>query len=238
MPTYNSEHYIFNYQAGSLAEKDIQKISAEQEKCFSKICKTLKVNYEEKIIYYLLDSPSEVGRLYGGSEPINGFAIWGENKIYAVYNEEIKCIGYHEDVHLISFMINSPTSDFVVEGLAMYFDESWWGIPNDVWASYYKDNEKLPLIEDMLDNNVFANLDCAITYPIAGAFTKYLITTYGMDKYISFYKTNSDMYQDACIKIFNCTLKDLEQNFWLKESQVQYDLTALQLLHDKNNINI
>ncbi|MGM9900249.1 MAG: hypothetical protein ACI32E_06710, partial [Bacilli bacterium] len=164
--------------------------------------------------------------------------ILKNHKIYAVYNEEIKCIGYHEDVHLISFMINSPTSDFVVEGLAMYFDESWWGIPNDVWASYYKDNEKLPLIEDMLDNNVFANLDCAITYPLAGAFTKYLITTYGMDKYIAFYKTNSDMYQDECMKIFNCTLKDLEQNFWLKESQVQYDLTALQLLQDKNKINI
>lgn len=233
MPTYHSKHYIFNYKTGSLAEKDIQKISAEQEKCFTKICDALNVNYEDIITYYLLDSPIEVGILYGGSEPINGFAVWGENKIYAVYNDEIKCIGCHEDAHLISFLINNPTSEFVVEGLAMYFDESWWGISNDVWASYYKEKETIPSIKDMLDNNIFAKLDCAITYPLAGAFTKYLITTYGMDKYIAFYKTNSDMYQDACIKIYNCQFEDLEHNFWQKIALIKYDLATMQSLQNK-----
>ena len=35
---YVSEHYVFHFQPGSLAEKEIVTISQEQEQCFSKIC--------------------------------------------------------------------------------------------------------------------------------------------------------------------------------------------------------
>ena len=126
-----SEHYIFHYCAGSVAEKDILLIAETQEKCFSKICSTLKTDYTEKINYYLTDSPLEIVRvIWNEDAPCNGCALCGRNKVYAAYNDNIKCVGSHEDTHLISFLMNFPESDFVVEGLAMYMDGLWWGVSN------------------------------------------------------------------------------------------------------------
>lgn len=84
--------------------------------------------YPERIDYYFTDSPRDIGRVIWKEDfPCNGVALCGRNKIYAVYTENIKCIGPHEDAHLISSMLGFPESDFVAEGMAMLFDESWWG---------------------------------------------------------------------------------------------------------------
>ena len=56
MPSYTTEHYVFTYKEGTLAAKDIKKIVKIQEECFTKICNTLKVDFTEKINYFLLDS--------------------------------------------------------------------------------------------------------------------------------------------------------------------------------------
>ena len=55
MPSYTTEHYVFTYKEGTLAAKDIRKVSKIQEKCFARICSTLKVDFTEKINYFLLD---------------------------------------------------------------------------------------------------------------------------------------------------------------------------------------
>lgn len=224
MQTYITEHYVFSYIENTLAANDIEKIAKEQEECFNKICSVLKVNFKEKINYYLFDSPFEVGKLYGINEPINGFAVWGENKIYAVYNETIKCIGPHEDAHLISFVINAPKSNFIAEGLAMYFDEKWWGLDNDIWTSYYKDINKDFLITKLLNNDEFDSYSCEISYPIAGAFTKYLIDTFGIVKYIEFYKISEYPKSSDFKMIFNYTIDELELDFWKKINKVNYDI--------------
>ena len=153
--TFISAHYIFHYAAGSAAEKDILFIAKEQEKCFSKICRTLEIDYIEKINYYLTDSPLEIGRvIWDEDAPCNGCALCGRNKIYATYNDDIKCIGSHEDTHLISFLINFPESDFLVEGLAMYMDGSWCGVPNEDWAAYYKTKHVNLSVKDLFDNDI------------------------------------------------------------------------------------
>ena len=56
MPSYTTEHYVFTYKEGSFAAKDIRKVAKIQEKCFAKICNTLKVDFTEKINYFLLGS--------------------------------------------------------------------------------------------------------------------------------------------------------------------------------------
>lgn len=119
---YASEHYVFHYVPGSIAEKDIEKIVMIQENCFKDICNLLNIYPTFKIQYFLLETPELVGKLYGDHDPCNGFAN-PPNEIYAVYNNKIKCVGYHEDAHIISYLINRPHSIFLREGLAMYFDK-------------------------------------------------------------------------------------------------------------------
>lgn len=188
MKQYESEHYIFNYNAGSKAEADLVEIAAHQEACFSYICGVLQVNPDFKLEYFLCDTPEEVGRVvYGDDEPCNGFAAM-PNKVYAVYNEKTQCIGFHEDAHLISFTVNRPGCPAIHEGLAMYFDRKWWDIQNLDWVSYFLSRDMYLPVDKLLDREAFFDADCSITYPVMGAFTDYLITTYGIGRYMEMYR--------------------------------------------------
>ena len=187
MKQFETAHYIFHYNENSPAEAHIHEIAATQEGCYAHICRTLNTAPASKIHYVLCNTPEEVGHFYGDDDPCNGFTALPDT-IYAVYNDQVQCIGFHEDAHLISYTINRPDCPAIREGLAMYFDRKWWGIHNLDWAAYYlKSGQYLP-IDALLDRETFCAHDCTVTYPIAGAFTDYLISTYGMEKFLSMYR--------------------------------------------------
>ena len=190
MKQFESEHYIFHYGANTKAEQDIVKIAACQENCFEYICGVLDVTPEFKIEYYLCDSPEDVGRSYGDNDPCNGFAA-PPDKIYAVYNEQVQCVGFHEDAHIISYTINRPDSPAIREGLAMYFDRKWWGIQNLDWTGHFLNTGRYIPVDKLLDREHFFKHDCTITYPIMGAFTDWLISTFGTEKYMQLYRQNN-----------------------------------------------
>ncbi len=121
MKQFESEHYIFNFPDGSIAERNIEKISAHQEACASYMCAVLGIHFTQKLQYFLCDTAEEVGKMHTG-EPCNGLAVYPD-KIYAVYNEEVQCIGFHEDAHLVSFMHFDPNpwNPAIEEGFAEYF---------------------------------------------------------------------------------------------------------------------
>lgn len=210
MKQFESEHYLFNFSKDTKAEADIAEIAAYQEACFRYICGVLKTTPPFKIEYILCDSPEEVGRFYGDNDPCNGFAA-PPDKIYAVYNQQIQCIGFHEDAHIISYTINRPDSPAIREGLAMYFDRKWWGIQNWDWTGYYiQKNLYLP-VDALLDREAFFDADCSITYPIMGAFTDYLIATYGIEAYLTFYR-QPDMAA-AMKEVYHKTPAELNHEF-------------------------
>ena len=190
MMQYETTNYIFHYNEGSKAETDIAQIAACQEGCFAYICQVLNITPAFKIHYFLCDTPEEVGHIYGDDDPCNGFAV-PPDTVYAVYNESVKCIGFHEDAHLISYLIRRPNYPAIREGLAMYFDRKWWGIHNPDWAAYYLKTGSFVPVDSLLDKETFCDTDCAISYPIMGAFTDYLINTYGKEKYLSMYRRDN-----------------------------------------------
>lgn len=202
MKCFESEHYIFHYGANSKAEQDIAAIADHQENCFRYICSVLGTMPEFKIEYFLCDSPEEVGRIYGDNEPCNGFAALPD-KIYAVYNEEVQCIGFHEDAHVISHLINRPDPPAIREGLAMYFDRKWWGITNLDWTGHYIKSGRYVPIDQLLKREVFFQLCDHIVYPIMGAFTEWLIATYGIENYMRMY-AQQDMRQ-AMMEVYGQT---------------------------------
>ena len=210
MEQYETRHYIFNYNKNSKAGKDVIAIAKYQESCLKYICSVLRIYPDFKIEYYLCDTPEEVGHIYGDDEPCNGFTDL-PNKIYAVYNDEVQCIGFHEDAHVISYLINRPNSCAIREGLAMYFDRKWWGIQNLDWTVYFIKTNKYIQINQLLNDDIFFNHDCSITYPIMGAFTDWLISTYGIEKYLEFYKQEDII--NALKEIYNKTPLDMNQSF-------------------------
>lgn len=210
MKQYESEHYIFHYGANTKAEQDIAEVTTYQESCFRYICDVLGVIPEFKIEYFLCDSAEEVGRIYGDNDPCNGFAA-PPNKIYAVYNEQVQCIGFHEDAHIISYTVNRPDSPAVREGLAMYFDRKWWGIQNLDWTIFYLKTGRYIPVDKLLDKAFFFEQDCTITYPIMGAFTDWLIATYGAERYMWMYK-QQDMAL-AMMQVYKQTPAEMNKAF-------------------------
>lgn len=130
-----------------------------------------------------------------------------------IYNENIKCIGYHEDVHLISYnALARPKETFIREGLAMFFDKVWWGLPNQAWVQELIECNRYLSICDLMDNDEFYKYNDFITYPIAGAFTEYLFSFYGIEKHKKFYLNTTDDVQQNFLKSFNISLKMLKMN--------------------------
>lgn len=210
MKQMETEHYVFHYGENTKAEADIAQIAACQEACYQYICNVLRVSPAFKIQYFLCDSPEEVGRIYGDDEPCNGFAV-APDKIYAVYNEKVKCIGFHEDAHIISSVISCPDCPAIREGLAMYFDRKWWGIHNLEWVGYYLKTDQYVSVDRLLEKEAFFDVDCAVSYPIMGAFTEYLIATYGQAAYMDLY--SSPNTADAWANVYHKSLAELDGEF-------------------------
>ena len=221
-----SEHYIFHYRQNSYAEKDIINIIETQENCYDYICEILDVKLDKKLNYFLCNSPVEVGELYGDNEPCNGFARMPD-RIYAVYNEDIKCIGYHEDAHMISYnTLSRPSQNFIREGLAMFFDKTWWGISNFAWVAYFFKNNKLPRLCDLIENSNFHRHSDIITYPLSGAFTEYIISVFGIKTYKEFYKSLDENFNACFQKTFDISFDKAELKFvkYMKSIDVNKDI--------------
>lgn len=208
-----SEHYLFHYHKDSIAEKHINEIIKLQEYCFRYIVQVLKIECDIQINYYLCNSSREVGFWAGDNIECNAFAE-ESNKIFAVFNETVKCIGYHEDAHILSYLIGYPSQVFIREGLAMYFDKNHKGISNLNWTNYYINNGEYIGLEKLILNENFYEISWNKTYPIAGAFTEYMIMRYGIDKYIEFYgDIDYDNLNCICNNLFGKKFSELEEGF-------------------------
>ena len=220
---FRTAHYAFHYRPGSFAEKDIRCIAEEQERCFAKITTLLNIPYRDTIQYVLTDSPEENGRileeLFGEYEPGYGFAI-GPNNVFAVYNEQIRCVGAHEDTHLISYAYCDPACELLSEGLAVYMDGEWWGKPNAEWVEAFLLDGSYRSVFELADDETFWNTPCEISYPIAGAFTAYLTDRLGVAAYLEqIYKPKAPL-AEKLKQAFQQTPEEIEKDFidWIKSN--------------------
>jgi hypothetical protein len=174
---YESEHYVFNVEGNSLAEKDIKKIKARQESSYLKITQNLKLeNPDQKIIYYFYSSQDKKAEFMG--DGWFGQTIYNEFIIHAVYNEEDKVLGEHEDTHLLSLQMGLPIS-FFQEGLAeamvgssMFGNEHNKIVSDGVKKGLSVDVKSLMSQQGWLDT---PDDEPEFYYSIAGSFVKYLM---------------------------------------------------------------
>ncbi len=194
-----SPHYVFHYSKNSLAEKDIKKIITVQEQSYKKILRTLKLKDKRKINYYLYSSRKNKQNLMGDDG--HGNAIWLEIKkrkvwvpkkfeVHSLYNNKIQCIGPHEDTHLLSLPLGVSIFLFS-EGLAEFMDERWYGKDIDIWAKKYLKENKLYPIEFLVENKNWDKVNDMIAYPQVGSFVRFLINTYGIEKFKKVYRRTS-----------------------------------------------
>lgn len=226
MHCFKTDHYVFHYEPGSKAQQDIQFIAAEQEACYRHISLMLGLAMKEKIHYYLYNSPEELGRecerRFGAYTPYNGCTA-SKNEILAVYNEEIQCIGFHEDTHILMFTVGFSESSFLEEGTACAMDALWWGIDNAAWVAYYRKHKRCPSVAELLllSRDDFYTVEDHVAYPLAGAFVSYLLMRFGRDVFCQYYLAEN--YSVAEKTVLGCTLEEIEKDFFAYIDRLTYD---------------
>ncbi len=186
---YESPYYIFNVEKGSLAEKDIEVIKARQESAFNKIVSTLALkDTERKITYYFYPTQEKKAELMG--DGWYGQSIYNEFAVHAVYNEEHKVVGEHEDTHLLSLPLGLPIS-VIQEGLAEYMTgESMFGhkhtavVQEGIQRGLPFDIKNLMSQQGWLDT---PDEEAEYYYSLAGSLCRYLIDVVGVEKFKKLY---------------------------------------------------
>lgn len=208
-----SLHYIFHYKKESYAEQFVDNVIEQQEKCFGDITELLKIIPDKKIHYWLCDSRKEVAEKSNYGET-NGLACCqdGIANIYCVYNEDIKCTGYHEDTHAIAYYYCDVKCDALAEGLAMYMDKKWWSMDNELCTLVYLENGQYIPVEHMIFGD-FYGIDAQYSYPIMGAFVGRLIEKYDIDKFLKIYAYEDDHWDTVFADIYGQTLMEFENEF-------------------------
>lgn len=220
-----SLHYLFHYKKDSFAHKSISIIMEEQEQRLREILSFFPVALPGKIAYWLCDTREEIAEL-AGYEPTNGLFCWDDDdaekvSLYAVYNEAMQCIGYHEETHAVTHFLNEPSSSALAEGAAVFMDGTWWGVDIHLCTYLYCLAGKYISVEALICNRqengdeYFWSVDCAISYPCMGAFVAFLLSRgeNASDTFLALYQYRGDSWKEEVERIYKCSFPELETEF-------------------------
>ncbi|NQE53859.1 hypothetical protein C5S29_09725 [ANME-1 cluster archaeon GoMg3.2] len=161
----------------------------------------------------------------------NGNAIWIEIEkekefwhsekfeVHSLYTNKVKCIGEHEDTHLLSLSLGVAVFLFS-EGLAEFMSEKWHQKDIDFWAKKYLKKNKLYNLDFLINSKNWNKINEMIAYPQSGSFVRYLIKAYGLKKFKQAYKKLlRDKKNQQNIKIikgvYSQSIKELEKS-WIE----------------------
>jgi len=167
----------------------------EHEYLRSEILGVTGLSGTEKVTSYIYKSSKQKGKLFGSaaadiSKPWQS-AIFTEK---STSSSTLK----HELVHAYSASIGTGitrlAADFkpaLIEGFAAAVQDDYLNRPvNEVAAAVYKEGKKINL-QRMFSGFDFFKSSRAFGYLFAGAFVKYLIQHFGMDKFSHYYSTGN-----------------------------------------------
>ena len=192
-----TKHFDIYYFKRSTAELEINQIIKEKERGIAEINSFLGKSDDYKKICIVFFEDSKTKQLTTGHQG----AGWATgNTIVEIYNNRIKLDPYHETVHVIMNNYGSPPALFV-EGFAVYMSEK---LGSDALKHLNRDNlgidqkvrilnsdNKLIPIEKLITYPEIGSIRSKpkIAYPQAASFVKFLIETYGKEKFLLTYKT-------------------------------------------------
>ena len=173
-----STHFDVFVEAGGLAERDLQKVVAVLENSHANLERLLGSPLQERSQYFLVSSRARMKELIG-------FEANGVNNgpvSIGVYNEDVKIVASHEICHWQARNLWGRNQGlWINEGLAVYSDNQWNGLPLHLVAKWLLDHDKLIPLSDLLPDGWPKKYSDLITYPELGSFVKFTYERYGRD---------------------------------------------------------
>ncbi|MHC4477140.1 MAG: gluzincin family metallopeptidase [Planctomycetota bacterium] len=191
-----TKHFDIYYFKDSTAGREIDEIVKEKEKGFGEICQFLGKDTDVRIRMVFFQDGETKRRVTAHQGA--GWAFG--NTIVEIYNEKEKLDPYHETVHVLMRSNGNPPVLFV-EGFAVYMSERLGAHALDDLgggqAKIYervkllKENGELIDLRELLGYTEIGSKQSRppVAYPEAASFVKFLIDTYGKDKFLQAYRT-------------------------------------------------
>lgn len=191
-------HYRFHFVPGSLAESEIATIEATQAGAWKRDCAYLCTRQTDlprlsghRLDYFLYPDPESKEELTGDRG--NGQANCPQWTVHAVYSAKVRCIGPHEDMHVLSCFLWAPTPTALLgEGLAEVVDGSWDGRPHAYWGRMFRAERRVPPLRRLLTFEGFRSYPDTLTYPLAGLFVRFLDERLGREGLRRLYVTTTN----------------------------------------------
>jgi hypothetical protein len=177
--TVTSAHYMFHMAPGDLVD------TTWQERYYAWVIVQLQVQPNERLQYFKYRNRAHITQVTGRAT--NGFAEPGTLRFHTIWP-----VDNHEGVHtLVIQYIGHPTALFN-EGVAVahHMDPlrgdltpRWSGTPIHMIARQAEEAHRIPALSSLLTSQGFFEFDSQVMYPVAGSFVRYLIDTYGLQRF-------------------------------------------------------
>lgn len=208
-----------------MTETEATYIALNQQYYFEELSKKLKVNLSENIDVYLFNSRQQKKQLFGA-----GNADVAKPWQYSIYisKDSWENTLQHELIHVFSadfgsgiFKLASGFNAAMIEGLAEAVDNNYddYSI-QEVTALAYNNNYKVD-ISNLFQGLNFFKQNSTLSYTYSGAFFKYLINKYGIEKVKSFY--NNGNFES-----------DFRTNFSTSQKEFETILKSVTVIGDKS----
>jgi hypothetical protein len=223
-----TDHFDIYYSKGSTAEKEIDRIAQQKEQGYRQICTFLGADSDIRICMVFFEDGRTKQRQTGHQGA--GWAYG--NTIVEIYNEQQRLDPYHETTHILMGPVGSPPALFN-EGFAVYMSERL-GAPaleslSGGQAKVHQRAKELKGKGDWIElRELLGYTEIGsrasrppVAYPEAASFVKFLIDSYGKDKFLQTYRTlrnsGAQAVRDANVKkleeIYGTPLQTLQQRW-------------------------
>ncbi|HET6455020.1 MAG TPA: hypothetical protein VFI02_11500 [Armatimonadota bacterium] len=234
--TFNTQHFEIHYYKNSTAERELNSIAQTREKGYAQIVESLELSglpSDKKIKLFLFE---DMKTKFLDTRTIGlGFAgnVAGEDIVGEVYNKKQRVDPYHELTHFLTRPYGEPPA-ILNEGIAVYMSERLGGAPalqylggrdQALYArvrDFKQKGEWISLKELLSYTNIGSQGSrTVLAYVEAGAFVKYLIETFGKDRFLDAFKKleNSEdpkilrQNQEELERIYGSPLLKLEEDW-------------------------
>jgi tetratricopeptide (TPR) repeat protein len=189
---YKTAHFEIIYPAGSLKRERIEQLGRLHEYYYSTLTHVLNIQFQKPITSFIYSSSEEKGRLIGAAR--TDIAKPWLHQIHLNISD-VEAGLKHEMAHVLAsdfgwspFKISRNSG--LVEGFAVAVgDNTWYDEPLDRAASLVFAASVHPDMESLFSFSGFAKVNAGTSYVLAGSFCKFLINSYGIEKFKNLYRS-------------------------------------------------
>jgi hypothetical protein len=215
--TKTTDRVLLHYPAALESRFDWPVLLGSCESDLDDLEKWFGFALRRRVAIFMLESKASVREVLG--RPFAGYALTTANAMVIGADAGLGELIRHELAHLFSSRWAQMPRPLFSEGLAVWLQRTWDGVPLDSVALRLL-RHRAPQLSDLLSHRFFFSVSNRRTcYVLAGSFTGFLIRRFGKDAYRKFYRKSDALNFHAYFrKIFGISFEKAEWR-WRTELQ-------------------